>query len=119
MRADWPHSLRHLVGYAERWLQRHTSGTSLKILTKSEIENIFLKFDSEEAIRVMSKIVTGANLRNTKLSIKHIFHILKNKLYLDNSEEWLNIYYDTINTLNLIVDILKNKEINKKNNILI
>jgi len=87
-----------------------------KILTKAEIENIFLKFDSEEAIRVMSKIVTGANLRNTKLSIKHIFHILKNKLYLDNSEEWLNIYYDTINTLNLIVDILKNKEINKKNN---
>jgi hypothetical protein len=87
-----------------------------KILTKAEIENIFLKFDSEEAIRVMSKIVTGANLRNTKLSIKHIFHILKNKLYLDNSEEWLNIYYDTINTLNLIVDILKNKETNKKNN---
>ena len=87
-----------------------------KILTKPEIENLFLKFDSEEVIYIMSKIVSGANLRSTKLSIKHIFHILKNKLYSDNSDEWLTIYYDTINTLNLIVDILKNKETNKKNN---
>ena len=85
-------------------------------MTKSEIENLFVKFDNETVIYIMSKIISGANLRNTKLNLKHIYHIIKNKLYDNKSDEWLTIYYDTINTLNLIVEILKNKENNKKNN---
>lgn len=84
-------------------------------LSKSEIELLFTKFDNEDVIKVMSKIVSGANIRGVKLEIKHLHHILKNRLF-DNSDEWLTIYYDTINTLKLIVDILDSKKNNNLTN---
>lgn len=80
------------------------------MLNKQEIENIFLKFDSQSIIKVFSKIVYSPNIRSVKLDIRHISHILKNKIFNGEHDEWLNIYYDTINTLNLIVGILKDKK---------
>lgn len=80
------------------------------MLNKQEIENIFLKFDSQSIIKVFSKIVYNPNIRSVKLDIRHISHILKNKIFNGEHDEWLNIYYDTINTLNLIVGILKDKK---------
>jgi len=80
------------------------------MLNKQEIENVFMKFNSEDIIKVFSKIVSNPNIRSIKLDIKHISHILKNKIFEGENDEWLNIYYDTINTLNLIVAILKEKK---------
>jgi hypothetical protein len=87
---------------------------NIENFTKIDIENLFLKFSSYDIIKVMSKIISGANIRNVKLELKHIQHILKYRIY-ENNEEWLNIYYDTINTLALIVELLDNKENNKLN----
>jgi len=87
---------------------------NMQNFTKIDIENLFLKFPNEDIIKVMSKIISGTNLRNVKLELKHIQHILKYRIY-EYSEEWLNIYYDTINTLKLIVELLDSKENNKLN----
>lgn len=87
---------------------------NIENFTKIDIENLFLKFSSHDIIKVMSKIISGANIRNVKLDLKHIQHILKYKIYED-SDEWLTIYYDTINTLKLIVELLDNKKDKKIN----
>lgn len=80
-----------------------------KLLNKKEIENLFLKYEGSDVIKVICKIVSNSNLRSVRLEMKHINHILKNRLFAGNDDEWLNIYYDTINTLNLICDLLKAK----------
>ncbi len=87
---------------------------NIENFTKIDIENLFLKFFSHDIIKVMSKIISGANIRNVKLDLKHIQHILKYKIYEDN-DEWLTMYYDTINTLKLIVELLDNAKDKKIN----
>lgn len=87
------------------------------ILGKSEIESLFLKYDSQDIIKLMSHVLTTSNIRNTKLHLRHYHHILKNNIFDDSSNDWLTIYYDTMNILNLILKIIeenKEKNINKK-----
>lgn len=78
-----------------------------KILSKSEIEHIFQKYDSQSVVEVMSRIISSSNARDNKLNVRHINHILKNKIFQSESDNWVNLYYDTINSLNLIVEIIK------------
>lgn len=82
-------------------------------ISKQEIEHLFTKFSNNDVIEVMSKMSSGINHRNIKIELKHITHIIKSKLF-KSSEDWLSIYYDTINSLKLIVEILENS---KKNSI--
>lgn len=82
----------------------------LGLVTKIEIESLYIKFDKEDVNEVLNKIVNSSNMRSIKLELGHLNHIIKNKIFKGNEDEWLNIYYDTINTLNLIVGILKNKK---------
>lgn len=77
------------------------------IVSKTETESLFQRFDSEDVIEVMSKLVSGSNLRSVKLDMRHINHILKNRIFDDHSNDWLSIYYDTINSLRLIVEIIR------------
>jgi hypothetical protein len=76
------------------------------LLSKTEMESLFQRFDSEDVILVMSRLVSGTNMRNVKLDMRHLNHILKNRLFEDQAHDWLGIYYDTINSLKLIVDII-------------
>lgn len=82
-------------------------------ISKLDIENLFSRFNPENVIKLMSKIVSGSslNLRNVKLELKHFNHILKNNLH-EKNDDWLGIYYDTINTLKLIVELIENKKKN-------
>lgn len=84
------------------------------ILTKQEIEGLFNKYDGQDIILLFSNLVIGVNLREVRLTLKHFNHILKNKFYEDNRDEWLSIYYDTINSLKLIVELINNKQFKEK-----
>lgn len=86
-------------------------------LEKNELDSLFLKYDFDDVIKLMSMIITTSNFRDIKMSFKHYNHILKNKILDETSNEWLVIYYDTINTLRLIINVIeqnKEKSINKK-----
>lgn len=84
------------------------------ILSKQEIEGLFNKYDGQDIILLFSNLVVGVNLREVRLTLKHFNHILKNKFYEDNRDEWLSIYYDTINSLKLIVELINNKQFKEK-----
>ncbi len=90
-----------------------------KILNKTEIESLFLKYKYEDIILVMSKIISGNNMRNIILTNRHLNHILKNDLFKGEKDEWLNLYYDTINSLSLIVNVIKSLKNDDKNEKLI
>jgi len=75
-------------------------------LSKTEMESLFQRLNSEDVILVMSRLILGTNMRNVKLDMRHLNHIIKNRLFEDQAHDWLGIYYDTINSLKLIVDII-------------
>ena len=85
------------------------------IVSKTEIESLFQRFDSKDVIEVMAKLVSGSNMRNVKLDMRHLNHILKYRLFDESSNDWLGIYYDTINSLRLIVEIIRTKKEQGKN----
>lgn len=81
-----------------------------KIISKVEIESLFQKYESQDVFYLMSKLNSTSNFRNVQLDIRHLNHILRNEFFLCDGSEWLSIYYDTINSLNLIVEIIENKK---------
>ena len=85
------------------------------IVSKTEIESLFQRFDSKDVIEVMAKLVSGGNMRSVKLDMRHLNHILKNRLFEESSNDWLGIYYDTINSLRLIVEIIRTRKEQGKN----
>lgn len=80
------------------------------ILSKTEIESLFQRFGSDDVIEVMAKLVSNSNMRNVKLDMRHVNHIIKNRLFEENLNDWLGIYYDTINSLRLIVEIIRTRK---------
>lgn len=88
-------------------------------IEKKDIHALFIKYNPDDVIKLMSNIITNPNIRNIKLETKHLNHILKNRLMEDDSSNWLGFYYDTINMIKLIHQIIKEKENkdikNKKN----
>lgn len=79
------------------------------IISKSEIESLFQKFDSRDVFDVMFKIINEPNIRQISLTYRHVFHLLKYGLTQAGNHGSLGLYYDTINSLNLIVEIIDQK----------
>lgn len=79
------------------------------IIFKTEVESLFQKFDSKDVFDLMSKINNEPNIRQISLTYRHIFHLLKYDLTKGPNNGSLGLYYDTMNSLNLIVEIIEQK----------
>lgn len=73
-------------------------------LTKNEIETLFQKYDSSRLYKLFKQL-TKTRTGEFNITIKHIEHILKSNID-DGKSDFLNIYTDTMRT----IDLLEQKE---------
>jgi hypothetical protein len=80
------------------------------LISKTEIESLFQKFEPSSVFHVMFKILNEPNIRQAKLTHKHISHMLRYDLLKESHSNSLSLYYDTMNSLSLIVEIIEQKK---------
>lgn len=71
-------------------------------VTKLELEMLLSKYD-EESIYLVFGMLSNVS-KNDSISYKHIDHIIRQKLYKNYGNDFLNSYFDTVKTIQQIID---------------